>query len=223
MQQLELWHSLAGRCRFLSVWLCSMAIQRIERPPLPRVRRWLSGRMSDLQSYSLTKMQAAKRRLHPKAIIGTRRFRLRPRPIREIVRIPRMRPTMKKILLRVPTVRRYLAEKYQLDAALTEAITERERYRAILQEKVTLLENVLYERNSLIIEQQTLKLRIANECRISQTLRMQRDGYRLQRDELAARISKLQSQLQGANAASETLLEAQSQRTSRIKSSSGST
>jgi uncharacterized coiled-coil DUF342 family protein len=103
---------------------------------------------------------------------------------------PAPRQWLKRILLRVPAFRQYLAEKYTLAASLTEAITERDQHQAVLREKQAELSAVVAERDTLLAGRDRLQAELDGK---SASVK----GLVAERDSLLAARNQLQGEVEG--------------------------
>src|SRR5216683_2853889 len=102
---------------------------------------------------------------------------------------PALRPWLKRILLRIPAFRRYLAEKYTLAASLTQAITERDQHQALLRERQAELSAVVAERDTLLAGRDRLREELDGK---SATV----TGLVAERDSLVAAHNQLQTEVE---------------------------
>ena len=89
-----------------------------------------------------------------------------------------LRSRVSRLLLRVPAVRRYLAEMHRLSVCPAQAINDRDRFQTVLREKEAELEVVVEERGSLLAERDQLQANAAVQCAILEGLTAERDHLR---------------------------------------------
>lgn len=103
---------------------------------------------------------------------------IRATAIGRITWTPKLGPRVKSLLIRLPTVRRYLAEKHSLAAALTQAITERDQLQAALRAKHAELEDIVVERRSLLTARNVLQAEVAAQRATLERLTTEREEAR---------------------------------------------